>query len=89
MQSKRLLAIMIAVGLTIAIGGCQTGNQSMDNAYSQDPELPAAALPEYAVYLASIPVGLYLPFVYSRDLGLSLTEVGIILMLAALYATWW
>ena len=40
------------------------------------------ALPEYAVYLASIPVGLYLPFVYSRDLGLSLTEVGIILMLA-------
>lgn len=39
-------------------------------------------LPEYAVYLASIPVGLYLPFVYSKDLGLSLTEVGLILMLA-------
>jgi Na+/melibiose symporter-like transporter len=40
------------------------------------------ALPEYAVYLASIPVGLYLPFVYSKDLGLDLAEVGIILMLA-------
>lgn len=40
------------------------------------------ALPEYAVYLASIPVGLYLPFVYSKDFGLSLTEVGLILMLA-------
>ncbi len=40
------------------------------------------ALPEYAVYLASIPVGLYLPFVYSRDFGLELTQVGLILMLA-------
>ena len=40
------------------------------------------ALPEYAVYLASIPVGLYLPFVYSKDLGLDLAEVGLILMLA-------
>ena len=49
MQSKRLLVIMISVGLAIAIGGCQTGKQSMDNAYSQNPELPAAALPEYAV----------------------------------------
>ncbi len=49
MQSKRLLVIMITVGLAIAIGGCQTGKQSIDNAYSQDPELPAAALPEYAV----------------------------------------
>ena len=39
-------------------------------------------LPEYAVYLGSIPVGLYLPFVYSKDFGLSLTEVGLILMLA-------
>lgn len=40
------------------------------------------ALPEYAVYLASIPVGLYLPLVYSKDFGLSLTQVGLILMLA-------
>lgn len=39
-------------------------------------------LPEYAVYLGSIPVGLYLPFVYSKDLGLNLAEVGLILMLA-------
>lgn len=40
------------------------------------------ALPEYAVYLGSIPVGLYLPLVYSKDLGLELTDVGLILMLA-------
>ena len=40
------------------------------------------ALPEYAVYLGSIPVGLYLPLVYSKDFGLSLAEVGLILMLA-------
>jgi len=39
-------------------------------------------LPEYAVYLASIPVSLYLPLVYSKDLGLSLTEIGLVLMLA-------
>ena len=39
-------------------------------------------LPEYAVYLGSIPVLLYLPFVYSKDFGLSLGEVGLILMLA-------
>jgi len=37
-------------------------------------------MPEYAVYLASIPVVLYLPFVYSKDFGLSLTDVGLILM---------
>lgn len=39
-------------------------------------------LPEYAVYLGSIPVLLYLPFVYSKDFGLELAEVGLILMLA-------
>jgi Na+/melibiose symporter-like transporter len=39
-------------------------------------------LPDYAVYLAAIPVSLYLPFVYSRDLGLNLAEIGLILMLA-------
>ncbi len=42
--------------------------------------LMAFGLPEYAVYLASIPVVLYLPFVYSRDFGLDLTDVGLILM---------
>jgi GPH family glycoside/pentoside/hexuronide:cation symporter len=40
------------------------------------------SLPDYAVYLAAIPVSLYLPFVYSRDLGLELTDIGLILMLA-------
>ena len=40
------------------------------------------ALPEYAVYLGSIPVGLYLPLVYTKDFGLDLVEVGLILMLA-------
>ncbi len=39
-------------------------------------------LPDYAVYLAAVPVSLYLPFVYSRDLGLDLADVGLILMLA-------
>ncbi len=39
-------------------------------------------LPDYAVYLAAVPVSLYLPFVYSRDLGLDLAEIGLILMLA-------
>jgi Na+/melibiose symporter-like transporter len=42
------------------------------------------ALPEYAVYLASIPVVLYLPYVYSRDMGLSLGDVGMILFVARL-----
>ena len=39
-------------------------------------------LPEYAAYLGSIPVLLYLPLVYSKDFGLDLAEVGLILMLA-------
>jgi len=39
-------------------------------------------LPEYAMFLASIPVSLYLPFVYTKDLGLELTDVGLLLMLA-------
>lgn len=41
-------------------------------------------LPDYAVYLAAIPVSLYLPYVYSRNLGLDLTDIGLILMLARL-----
>ena len=49
MQSKRVLAIMIAVGLAIAIGGCQAGSQSNVNTASQEPELTKAVLPEYAV----------------------------------------
>ncbi len=40
------------------------------------------ALPEYAIYLGSIPVGLYLPLVYSKDFGLELADVGLILILA-------
>ncbi|MEQ9452440.1 MAG: MFS transporter [Pseudomonadales bacterium] len=39
-------------------------------------------LPEYAVYLGIIPLSLYLPFVYSKDLGLDLADVGLILMLS-------
>lgn len=39
-------------------------------------------LPDYAVYLAAIPVSLYLSFVYSRDYGLDLADIGLILMLA-------
>ncbi len=42
-------------------------------------QLTLFGLPEYAVYLASIPVILYLPYVYSKDFGLSLTEVGLII----------
>lgn len=41
-------------------------------------------LPDFAVYLAAIPVSLYLPLVYSRDLGLDLADVGFILFLARL-----
>jgi len=40
------------------------------------------ALPEYACYLGIIPIALYLPFVYSKDLGLELADVGLILMLS-------
>lgn len=39
-------------------------------------------LPEFAVYLAVIPMTLYLPFFYSRDLGLSITDIGLLLMVA-------
>ena len=39
-------------------------------------------LPDYAVYLAAVPVSLYLPFVYSKDLGLDLADIGLILMVA-------
>jgi Na+/melibiose symporter-like transporter len=39
-------------------------------------------LPEFATYLAVIPISLYIPFFYSRDLGLSITAVGLVLMVA-------
>jgi Na+/melibiose symporter-like transporter len=45
-------------------------------------QLALFGLPEFATYLAVIPISLYLPFFYSRDLGLSITAVGLVLMLA-------
>jgi Na+/melibiose symporter-like transporter len=45
-------------------------------------QLALFGLPEFAVYLAVIPMSLYLPFFYSRDLGLSLTDIGLLLMVA-------
>jgi Na+/melibiose symporter-like transporter len=45
-------------------------------------QLMLFGLPEFAVYLAVIPVSLYIPFFYSRDLGLSLTDIGLLLMVA-------
>ena len=45
-------------------------------------QLVLLGLPEFAMYLAVIPVALYIPFFYSRDLGLSITEIGLILMVA-------
>lgn len=45
-------------------------------------QLVVFGLPEFAVYLAVIPVALYLPFVYSRDLGLDITDIGLLLMVA-------
>lgn len=45
-------------------------------------QLMLFGLPEFAVYLAVIPVSLYLPLFYSRDLGLSITDIGLLLMVA-------
>jgi glycoside/pentoside/hexuronide:cation symporter, GPH family len=45
-------------------------------------QLVLFGLPEFAVYLAVIPMTLYLPFFYSRDLGLSITDIGLLLMVA-------
>ena len=47
-------------------------------------ELAIFGLPDFAIYLAIIPMSIYIPFVYSRDLGLGLADVGFILMLARL-----
>ena len=45
-------------------------------------KLLAFGIPEYAIYLSSIPITLYIPYVYSADLGLELAHIGLILMLA-------
>ncbi len=45
-------------------------------------QLMLFGLPEFAVYLGVIPITLYLPFFYSRDLGLSITDIGLLLMVA-------
>jgi GPH family glycoside/pentoside/hexuronide:cation symporter len=45
-------------------------------------QLVLFGLPEFAVYLAVIPVSLYLPLFYSRDLGLDIAAVGLLLMVA-------
>ena len=39
-------------------------------------------LPEYSIYLCSIPITLYIPYVYSTHFGLELAHIGLILMLA-------
>jgi uncharacterized lipoprotein len=39
MYTKRLIAILITVGLIILTGGCQTGKQPTTNTYSDDSEL--------------------------------------------------
>ncbi|MBW2705062.1 MAG: hypothetical protein JRD84_01995 [Deltaproteobacteria bacterium] len=49
MHSKRLIAILITVGVIIITGGCQTGKQSMIKTDSNMPELSEAALPNYSV----------------------------------------
>jgi len=59
---------------------------TFQNTSTQEPlkrsQLVFFGLPEFAVYLAVIPVAIYLPFFYSRDLGLSITEIGLLLMVA-------
>ena len=45
-------------------------------------KLMAFGLPEFAIYLSSIPISLYIPYVYSTHFGLELAHIGLILMLA-------
>ena len=45
-------------------------------------KLIAFGLPEYAIYLSSIPITLFIPYVYSTNFGLELAHIGFILMLA-------
>ena len=49
MYNARLIATWIAVGLIIVTGGCQTGQQTLNNTYSKNPQLTRADLPDYAV----------------------------------------
>jgi len=49
MHSKRLVAILITVCTILVAGGCQIGQQSMVNTYSDDLQLSEAALPNYQV----------------------------------------
>ena len=66
---------------------CESASGTVPGHLRQDGRLKTSTLlyfglPDYAVYLAAIPVSLYLPLVYSRNLGLDLTDIGLILMLA-------
>ena len=45
-------------------------------------KLMAFGCPEFAIYLSSIPITLFIPYVYSTDFGLQLAHIGFILMLA-------
>ena len=49
MYNTRLLATLIAVGLIIVAGGCQNWQQTLNNTYSDNPQLFRADLPHYAV----------------------------------------
>jgi len=49
MYNARLIATLIAVGLIIVTGGCQTGQQTLNDTYSSNPQLTRAELPDYAV----------------------------------------
>ncbi len=49
MHNKRMLATLIAIGLIIVTAGCQTGQQTLNNAYANNPQLSRADLPDYAV----------------------------------------
>ena len=49
MHGKRLVAMMITVGVILVAGGCQTGLPSKTTAYSDDLQLSEAGLPNYSV----------------------------------------
>ena len=60
----------------------KSSSENKDKGSLRRSTLILFGLPEYAMFLASIPVSLYLPFVYTKDLGLELADVGLLLMLA-------
>ena len=49
MHNTSMLATLITVGLIIVTGGCQTGQQTLNDTYSINPQLTSADLPDYAV----------------------------------------